>query len=492
MKFPFRLRISKDIGVLIGILLFFAGLYSCIVFVNHYLFRTFTGDLSYYSQTIYEFSLFRFGEYKLNWSIYWHTFGDHFEPILMLIAPLRYLFGTVTLLVVQMVSVLMGAVGLYRYVAHRTDKRWLPHLAVFWFCSFWGIYSALSFDFHPNVLASMMLPWLFDAFERKHWRASAIWLLLFVMCGEKMAFWAIFIGLGMALLHRKDRKMVIIALGTSVFSLIWMLISVKFIIPSFLNEGHVYRHFRLTEFGPNMGEAFLNMLQRPWFTFKAFFVNHLPDHPQGNHLKAEVYKMLLLSGGLILLWRPQYLLMLLPIFVGKMLNDLSTYWGINQHYSIEFIPLITIAVYAWLVRLRSARWQYGIAIFLGVMTFTVTMISFGTRYKEHYPRENMDIFYPLHWKRELYKPEEVYQALRLIPADAAVSASDRITPHLTMRDKLYRFPNVSDAEYVIISHHADTFPISLDETREKEKKMIESGKWEVILNNEAVVVLKRK
>jgi uncharacterized membrane protein len=486
-----RFHITKETWVLTGILLLFAVTYCLQVFPNHYNFRTYNHDLTYYSHSIYQFSKLRLGEYILTNETYWHTFGDHFEPILMLIAPLRYIFGTVTLLVLQIAAILFGALGLYRYVRHRSSGTWLPHLAAFYFCSFWGIYGALGFDFHAAVLGAMMVPWLVDAFERRQWKQAVVWLLLFVMCGEKVAFWAVFIGLGMALLHRKDRQLRWAALIGMAFSLVWFFVALKLVIPDFQNPGGTYRHFRLHQFGENLGDALLNMLQRPVFAFKSLFLNHQPDNPYADHLKGETWKMIFLSGGLILLWRPWYLLMLIPVFAGKMFNDYSIYWSINAHYSIEFVPIISLALFSWLVRLKKPPWQYGLAIFVAALTLTSTLVSFSTRYSENYIRENVDIFAGIHWKNDLYDPAQIHEAIKLIPPDAAVSASDRITPHLSMRDKIYRFPKIEDADYIVISHRADTYPIDIHETLALEKKLIEEWGWEVLLTNEAASVLRR-
>lgn len=483
---PIRSRI-----VLATIFLVFAGLYCCISVVNHLLFRTHTGDYAYYSHAIYQFSQFRLGEYMVTTGPYWHTFGDHFEPILLLVAPLRYLFGQWTVIVIQIGGILFGAWGLFRYVRYRTGRAWLPHLAAAYFCSFWGIYSALAFDFHASVLAAMLVPWFFDAFERDRFRHALIWYVLFLMCAEKAAIWGMFIGLGAALMYRRDRRKWPVALLGSVLAFGWLMLAVKVIIPYFLKEGEVYRHFRLKHWGETTGEAFVYLATHPLEALSAFFFNHLPDYPRGDHLKLESYKMILLSGGLILLWRPQFLLMLFPIFVGKMLNDLSVNWGINIHHSIEFVPIIALAVMGWLVKLKSARLQYGILGFLVVLTLTSTFVSWSTRYEPHYRRSHSDVFWEGHWKRERYDPADIYEAMEYIPDEVSVSATECILPHVVMRDTAYRYPKYNDAAYVIICLKGDTYPADREEIEWRTEVLIEKKKYVEIFRNESAVVYRR-
>ena len=473
------------------ILLIFATFYACISLVNHYHFRTFAYDLSYYNQALYNFSKFRLGTHDLYYANYTHIFGDHFEPMLILISPLRYIFGTMTLLFVQIGGVLFGAWGLYRYVKRRSDLTWLPHIAAIYFLSFWGCFSAFGFDFHTSVLGAMLVPWLVNAFEQEKWRQTALWFVLFLMCGEKVAFWGLFLGLGLAVLHWKEKRKRWIALGGAGFSLVYFVLVMKLVIPAFIRPGKEYRHLRFHALGENVGEILGTIFTRPFYTLSLLWKNHVPDQPEMGALKFELHKMVLLSGGLILLRRPAFLLMLLPIYATKLFNDIPAYWGINMHYSIEFVPIISIALLGWIMTRRQVRWQYGLAIGAAVLTLGSTFISFSTRYKLHYTKPNYDLFSSDHWRRWEYDTEKVREAIALVPDGVAVAASDPLTPHLSMRDKLYMFPKVHDAEYAVILLKADTYPRSVEETHRLKSEMQESGNWETVSENDDVVVLKR-
>ena len=85
---------------------------------------------------------------------------DHFDLYLLLLSPLVYVFGSYTLLVIQIASILLGGWGVYKLIGLYTDDEWIPIFACAVFFVSFGIIHALSFDYHSNVLATMMLPWL--------------------------------------------------------------------------------------------------------------------------------------------------------------------------------------------------------------------------------------------------------------------------------------------------------------------------------------------
>jgi uncharacterized membrane protein len=139
----------------------FALIYCAISLVNHYLFRTYSFDLGLYNHTIFDYSQFRFNDSLLIEPIHRqrNQLSDHFDLMLMLLSPLRYLFGSYTLLFVQIVVIVAGGIAVYKIASHFGFK--YPALAQLHFYVIWGIYSALAFDYHSNVVAAMLVPWLF-------------------------------------------------------------------------------------------------------------------------------------------------------------------------------------------------------------------------------------------------------------------------------------------------------------------------------------------
>ena len=181
-------------------------LYALISLVNHYLFKTYALDLGLYTHAMYDYAHFRVADCSLFKDVPYSLLSDHFDLYLPLLSPLIYVFGSYTLLIVQIVAVLLGGWGVYKLIDLYTDDDWMPVLASAVFFFSFGIIQAIAFDFHSNVLASMMLPWLLYFIKKRQFVLSALFVVLFVIGKENMSLWLFFIAIGLMWDYRKDRK----------------------------------------------------------------------------------------------------------------------------------------------------------------------------------------------------------------------------------------------------------------------------------------------
>ena len=131
--------------------------YALISFVNQYLFRTYALDLGFYTHIMNDYAHFKVDDYFMFNRATLNVLSDHFDLYLMILSPLVYIFGSYTLLVVQLVAVMLGGWGIFKLIGLYTDDEWIPVLASAVFLSSFGIIHAFSFDYHSNVLTAMML-----------------------------------------------------------------------------------------------------------------------------------------------------------------------------------------------------------------------------------------------------------------------------------------------------------------------------------------------
>ena len=96
-------------------LLIAACIYTLISWVNHYCFRTYTLDLGAYTNALYDYAHFSWNDSTAFKAIPENLLADHFDLYLPLFSPLIFIFGTYTLLVVQLVAVLFCGIGGYCY-----------------------------------------------------------------------------------------------------------------------------------------------------------------------------------------------------------------------------------------------------------------------------------------------------------------------------------------------------------------------------------------
>lgn len=467
----------------------FAVIYMLISFVNHYMFRTNAHDYGIFNQALYDYAHFRFNNNSVIEPGFGNLLGDHFELLLMLISPLYYIFGGYTLLIVQIIAILLGGQGVYKYIQWISSNNKLALSASIHFFLFFGIFSALAFDFHNNVLGAMAVPWMFYYFKKENLKAFIIVTLIFLLSKENMGLWGFFIMSGIIVMYRKEKKKMIIASITAILSLIYFFVIVHYVIPAFGKPGAGYLHFRYSALGSNMGEAIATLFSKPLYAIGILFTNH--EHlPKADWVKAELHLSLLFSGVLLLFLRPYYIWMILPIYGQKLFCDLDTYWGLGAHYNVEFIPIITIGAFSIISSFEASKTRRILAYSLLALTFAVTFRSFDNTFT-WFSRQKQRVYQSPHYTRE-FSVSEAYKALKLIPSDAPVCAQDELLPHLCFREKAYLFPYIEDAEYIVVTMKGTYYPFETLEAFEKKVEELKgSTEWEVIYNENEMLIFKR-
>jgi len=160
-----RLKFNID-KPLILIIASFVIFYVVISIVPHYTFNTNAFDLGIFNQALNSYSNFEIGPNTLRNVP--TLFADHFEPIMLLFVPLYWVFGTYTLLLIQIPFIILGGIGVYYYIRKISKGgRVLGILAMLIFFLHYGVIQALAFDYHNNVVATSLIPWLFFFISEK-------------------------------------------------------------------------------------------------------------------------------------------------------------------------------------------------------------------------------------------------------------------------------------------------------------------------------------
>ena len=278
------------------IYLLFTLLYCLLSLVNHYNYHTYAYDLGIYNNSIYQY-----GHLLNNHHSYLHAsvtnfLGDHFSLYTIILSPLHYIFGTYTLLYVQIASILFGGAGIYKLVKNWYPTSFLPEIALFHFFCFYGIFSALSFDYHDNVVGTMFVPWFLYYLHNNKLKYAAIVALLIVISKENMALWLFCICLGLVFLYKKDKQKRNFAIITGISAIIYAAIIISIVMPSMVKPGASASHFQYSILGNNLGELFETLIYKTKYIARALFCNVTIDS-YVDGVKEETYTCLLLSGG---------------------------------------------------------------------------------------------------------------------------------------------------------------------------------------------------
>lgn len=488
-----RTRILSLVATLV-----YAIIYSLISIWNHYVFRTFAYDLGIKNQVLWDYAHLRMNYNTvldfLGGSV--NILANHFEPVIMLFAPLYYVFGSYTLLVVQIFFLLFGGWGIRRLIIYQSGNEWLALTGMLVFYSMWGVFGALSFDFHTNVIAASVVPWFLAYAFEKRWVQSALILLFIILCKENMALWAVFLALGMAIHYWNEKKYRWIYFSLSITSLVFFILIMKAIMPYYADGKIQYHHFKYTALGETMEDALLTFLTAPSKWIPLIWKSPLESSdPFIRDSKIWLHTAVVLSGGILLLARPYFIIMLIPIYAQKLFFDEPNLWGIFYHYSIEFVPVITAGTFTVLAGFKSWRVQLLSAALLLISVADVTKDFMDRWHPNSYKSHNIKFYSNSHYLREInYKAYHKILSY-YIPKDAAVSANTYLVPHLAFRKKIYQFPVIKDADYVVVCDDFSNYhPFSPDERHlflSKRDSLEASPEFNTIFKDQRMVILKR-
>jgi len=123
--------------------------------------------------------------------------GDHFQPIVALIAPLFRLFPTPEmLLVVQALLTAISVIPVCR-AAQELLGTWPSRAIGLAYAFSWGLQQMINFDFHEIAFAVPLLAFSLSALVRRRLRPAVLWALPLVFVKEDQGFTVAAIGLVM-------------------------------------------------------------------------------------------------------------------------------------------------------------------------------------------------------------------------------------------------------------------------------------------------------
>ena len=484
------------------ILLFFGLAYGLVSLVNHYNFRTAALDLGIEGQAVVGFAHLQAPRTTLLFDAPPTGFlGQHFSLTPALAVPLYYLVGAAwALLLVQVAALLLGGLGVWRYAHAQGASPREANWALAFFLSQWGIFSALSFDYHDNVVGAMAVPWLAYWVGQRRWGRALAAALFVLVSKENMALWLAFVLLGLAWQQWPRRAVATwLALGAGAAVAYFWLIT-HFAMPAFDSTHRPFSQLgRYAHLGPTLPAAVANVLAHPRLLWATLFQNPLPDASY-DYIKLELWLALLVSGGWALLRRPWYGLMLLPILGQKLLSSDYGFWGINLQYSIEFAPVLALAVADALrahqpgaaagVGFRRRAWALALAATAGF-----ALVTLYTRRSQWYDRATGNFLVGRHYRFPYADRAGLYAALARVPAGVPLSAASCLVPHLLDRRDIYLFPVLRTARLVALLREPDeraAYPLSPAEARRALAQLQASPGMRVLYQDAQFVLLARR
>ncbi len=473
----------------------FALIFCSISLVNHYLYRTYAFDLGIYNNMLYSYSHFKLNYTPLQQPLVYHAFADHFEPVFFLFAPFYWIFGSYTLLIIQIIMVIFGGIGAMRFAKLHSNNNTLSIAILIQFYAMWGVYSALAFDFHNNITAAMIVPWVMVFAQQKNIKPLIIAWAVILLSKENMALYGIFVCLGLALHYFNDKQLRNLFLILTAASAVYFVLVVKVFIPSFQQPGAGYLYDSMYKsLGTTPKEILGNIFNKPGYLFSLLFENYSGE-ALFNGIKSELHFSVLISGGIFMLYKPQFLVMLIPIYAQKLFNTDAARWGINYHYSIEFVPVLTACTVVFITSINTTeKIRYYIGFFVAVITLYYTISKMDSRVSIWYDKVNTRFYAPEHYNNNqtTITIRAELNALPLIDEDA-ISAQNNFVPHLSNRTYIYLYPESSKATHIVVAPKTNLYPLKDSAYNSVLDTLKKSSYWQNITpNNQEVFLYRRK
>ncbi|HLG03007.1 MAG TPA: DUF2079 domain-containing protein [Bacteroidia bacterium] len=476
------------------ILLFFGALYFLIPALNHYFFRSYCYDYAVYNQAFYDYAHFRINANTVIDPPLNNFMQIHVSFLLMVLSPLYWIFnwiaGTYTLLLIQAILITAGGYAVYLLIKEQTEDKWLSILALLHYFLLQGHFSALAADYIDTTVGASLVPVYLLFFFRKRVFPALIFFILVIITKENFALWLIFISLTVLILKRTDRFFIRWSGFFLAVSCCYLIIIYPWLVKYFEDPQRPYWGFSYSALGKNLSEAFYYVLSHPVKAIELLFFNHTGE-PENDFVKAEFYIVTLLSGGVLILRKPILLIPLIPIIAQKMYNDNWLRWSILSFYSVEIVSILSICVFISIAAFRQQTARRILGLLVVCSTAFVTVFKLSALENETYHPAKENIF-----SADFYScnvpARHIHKALKLIPQDASVAATDRLVPHLAYRRNVHCFPYLRDSEYIAMLSKSSAYPYRPDQISEQINKLIRDPAWETIYNDDYLRIFKLK
>jgi uncharacterized membrane protein len=326
--------------------------YSVFVIAQYYTFRESADDLLIFDQAVRSYAHFKPGislffnlheRFPANMSL----LGDHFSPMLAVLAPLYWIYDSPeTLLVAQAVLFALAIPPLWLFARRAFGGGGKATAAAYLVCAAyavsWPIASALGFAFHEVAFAPVLMAVALERLQAGRLRTALVALGLLLLVKEDMGLFVagvgVFLGVSRPMVPRQRLVAAILIIAGVAFT--WAATSV--IIPAFGGRPNWYWSY--DALGKNVPQAALHVITHPVAAVRLFFTP-----------RVKLHTMLWLFGAFCFLpLLSPISLAALPLLLERMLSGSADWWVTQFQYNAFLIAILVCAAVDGAARL--ARW----------------------------------------------------------------------------------------------------------------------------------------
>lgn len=461
-------------------------MYAVFALQQHRHFRTAIYDLGLFDQAVRHYAHFQApvmpAKFHDGLGLNFLQLGDHFSPILALLAPLYWIYPhAVDLLVAQAFLFAIAGIPVWMFVRRRMGAR----AAYFVTGAFWlsfGLQGALASDFHEIAFAVPLIAFAIERSDAGRIKTAVVAALALLLVKEDMGLIVAAFGIGLAIKGHRRAGLVAFLGGALGFELI-----TRWAMP--MLGGHSYGYWAMSKVGNGVGPVLAHIVTHPISTA------HLAVTPA---VKWHTVLWMFAPLGLMALRSP-YTLMVLPVLAERMLGAKNTYWTTGHQYNAVLMPILVLASVDGLLLLHRGyvhrralrgsvvgrRMADGFVRWWPAAVFATALIL-CYRFPFHL------LATPSEWQTST-NLKAAQQAVAHVPPDVDVVADNRLGAHLVDNHRVLLLDNNPPlALWVVADTRRGDFPFrSSPEQFGVVLRLLVSDGYQVVWDRDGYVVLHR-
>jgi len=378
---------------------------------------------------------------------------DHVEPI-FLVVPFVFLIysGIESLFVLQSIALALGALPIFWIAKRRLKNDWAAVAFAAMYLLFPALQAANLAEFHAITFAPAPLLFAYNYAQERAWKRFILFAFLALMVQEDIALlvftlaaWAAVQTTGVSgqesdkrfTLHisRFMLRVSIVPAVVAVLALIWFVFAVFVVVP---------------HFSPG-GRSVYVVGRYPWFSRDPLkLIAAIPQAIAGIFIPDKIGYILQMfaSSGMVSLFDPVTLWVGSPLFVLNLLSIYPAQYSGTYHYSAPVAPYFVLAAIGGAAAIRNSQFairNFGLRA-LAIVVVPTFLIALGYQAIAGYTPIGGEFF----WPETTPHQQLLARFLKQIPPAVPVSTTATLFPHLSHRLKLYRFPTILDADYILL------------------------------------------
>jgi uncharacterized membrane protein len=472
--------------------------YSAFSLILNYTFQTSSYDLVIFDEAVRSYAHLQPGISVIkgvhnNFGPHFSVLGDHWSPILAVLAPLYWIYGNPqTLLVAQAVLFALALPPLWLFTRRAfgggrkaTAAAYLVAVA---YGLSWPLASAAAFDFHEVAFAPVLTAVALERLQAGRLRTALIALAALLLVKEDMGLFVAGLGVWLALTRTpmvsRQRLVAVLMIVVGVADT-W--VATYFLIPAFGGRSDYYWAYGVL--GHNVPQVAAHILEHPLGALRLLITPRV---------KLDTMLWLLAPFAFLPLLSP-LTIAIVPLLAERMLQDQFPNWWVTEyHYNAYLVVILVCAAVdgavrldRWVRRARGARAPGegpragAVALVCAVAVCAVSVCLV--------PRFALGAALHRSFYHRTAKEQIAAAAVAAVPSGVTVEAVNPLGPHLSGRDTVLLWDGDGGSPlyppWVVAATSSRQFTFHSVEQQKQRLALLEKHGYRIVFDRGGYVVL---